>query len=135
MVAWLVAAFALLISALALITTSHTLGLLPHAFDAGKLTLEIVRTLRLLVAIGHGLLRLADVLADPDYNAIIQSAPPGDESREYFVWHLRIVPRLATPAGFELGSGMAINPTLPEETAELMRRAVHGLANATGGLP
>jgi len=67
---------------------------------------------------------LADVLDDPDYNAIIQSAPPGDESREYFVWHLRIVPRLAIPAGFELGSGMAINPTLPEETADALRRAV-----------
>jgi UDPglucose--hexose-1-phosphate uridylyltransferase len=67
---------------------------------------------------------LADVLDDPDYNAIIQSAPPGDESREYFVWHLRVIPRLATPAGFELGSGMAINPSLPEETAELMRRAI-----------
>lgn len=64
---------------------------------------------------------LAGVLGDPDYNAIIQSAPPGDESREYFVWHLRVIPRLATPAGFEFGSGMAINPTLPEETAELMR--------------
>src|SRR5205823_2875652 len=63
LVALLVAALALLVTTLALITTSHTLGLLPHAFDAGKLTLEIVRTLRLLVAIGHGLLRLADVLA------------------------------------------------------------------------
>jgi len=67
---------------------------------------------------------LADVLGDPDYNAIIQSAPPGDESREYFVWHLRIIPRLATPAGFELGTGMAINPTLPEETADQLRRAI-----------
>jgi UDPglucose--hexose-1-phosphate uridylyltransferase len=73
---------------------------------------------------------LSDVLQDPDYNAIIQSAPPGDESREYFVWHLRIIPRLATPAGFELGSGMSINPTLPEETADLLRRAVHQRAVA-----
>jgi UDPglucose--hexose-1-phosphate uridylyltransferase len=54
-------------------------------------------------------------------------APPGDEIREYFAWHLRIISRLATPAGFELGSGMSINTTLPEETADLLRRAVqHG---------
>ena len=64
---------------------------------------------------------LADVSGDPDYNAVIHSAPPGDESREYFVWHLRIVPRLATPAGFELGSGMSINPSLPETTAAQLR--------------
>jgi UDPglucose--hexose-1-phosphate uridylyltransferase len=56
-------------------------------------------------------------LGDPDYNLVVQSAPPGDEGRRYFVWHLRIVPRLATPAGFELGSGMPVNPSLPEETA------------------
>jgi UDPglucose--hexose-1-phosphate uridylyltransferase len=68
---------------------------------------------------------LADVLGDPNYNAIIQSAPPGDESREYFVWHIRIIPRLSTPAGIELGSGMAINPTLPEEAADRLRRAIH----------
>lgn len=67
---------------------------------------------------------LSDALGDPDYNAIVQSAPPGDESREYFVWHVRIVPRLSTPAGFELGTGMAINPSVPEETADQLRRAV-----------
>jgi hypothetical protein len=72
--------------------------------------------------------RLASVLDDPDYNAVIQSAPPGDESREYFVWHLRIVPRLAIPAGFELGSGMATDPTLPEEP-DALRRAIQQSAS------
>jgi UDPglucose--hexose-1-phosphate uridylyltransferase len=67
---------------------------------------------------------LADVLDDPDYNAILQSAPIGDEHHEYFVWHLRILPRIAIPAGFELGSGMAVNPSLPEETAGALRSAV-----------
>ena len=45
---------------------------------------------------------------------IVQSGPSGDEHLEYFVWHLRIVRRVATPAGFELGSGMAVNPSCPE---------------------
>ncbi len=67
---------------------------------------------------------LSHELDDPDYNAVLHSAPPGDERREYFVWHLRIVPRLATPAGFELGSGMLVNPSLPEDTAARLREAV-----------
>jgi galactose-1-phosphate uridylyltransferase len=75
------------------------------------------------------------VLDDPDYNAVIQSAPPGDESREYFVWHRRIVPRLAIPAGFELGSGMATNPTLPEQTADALRRAIQQIGESTVYLP
>jgi UDPglucose--hexose-1-phosphate uridylyltransferase len=34
---------------------------------------------------------------------------------------LQIIPRLTTPAGFELGSGMYINTALPEETAAFLR--------------
>jgi UDPglucose--hexose-1-phosphate uridylyltransferase len=63
-------------------------------------------------------------LDDPDYNYVIHSAPPDDEQQEYFIWHLQIVPRLSTPAGFELGSGIAINLSLPEETAASMRDAL-----------
>ena len=69
----------------------------------------------------HG---LSNALGDPDYNAIVYSAPVGDEQREYFIWHIRIVPRLATPAGFELGTGIAVNPTCPEATALLLRAAI-----------
>lgn len=71
---------------------------------------------------------LAQALGDPDYNAVLQSAPIGDEHRAYFVWHVRIVPRLAAAAGFELGSGMAVNPSLPEATAARLRDAVHQAA-------
>ncbi|GIW07452.1 MAG: galactose-1-phosphate uridylyltransferase [Dehalococcoidia bacterium] len=67
---------------------------------------------------------LSRELGDPDYNYVIQSAPVGDEGREYFVWHLRIVPRLSTAAGFELGSGMLVNPSRPEDTAAALRRAI-----------
>jgi UDPglucose--hexose-1-phosphate uridylyltransferase len=74
---------------------------------------------------------LAQVLHDPDYNLIIQSATPGDEDRPYFVWHARILPRLATPAGFELGTGMSVNPSLPEDTAPMLRAAVQAAASRT----
>lgn len=68
---------------------------------------------------------LRDLLGDPDYNAVLHSAPVGDEQREYFIWHVRIVPRLSTPAGFELGSGMAVNPACPEDTAAQLRAAIN----------
>ena len=73
---------------------------------------------------------LRRALDDPDYNAVIYSAPPGDEDREYFVWHLRIVPRLLTPAGFELGSGIPVNPSRPEETATTLRCSIDELVYA-----
>jgi UDPglucose--hexose-1-phosphate uridylyltransferase len=34
---------------------------------------------------------------------------------------MEIVPRLSRPAGFELGSGMAINTVLPEQAAQFLR--------------
>jgi len=33
-------------------------------------------------------------------------------------WRLRIVPDLVTWGGFEVGTGMAINPSCPEQDAE-----------------
>lgn len=61
------------------------------------------------------LLKLYTALENPSFNLTIDSVSRGDESKEYFMWHLRILPRLTTPAGFELGSGMSINTVLPEE--------------------
>lgn len=60
-------------------------------------------------------------LGNPDYNYVIQTAPIQDEDKDYYLWHLQILPRLTTQAGFELGSGMFINTALPEETAAFMR--------------
>lgn len=67
------------------------------------------------------LLKLYKGLNDPAYNYIIHTAPIKDEHEDYFHWHLQILPRLVTPAGFELGTGMFINAALPEETAAFIR--------------
>lgn len=60
-------------------------------------------------------------LHDPDYNYIIRSAPNRDSSSAYLHWYVSIVPRVTRTAGFELGSGMYINPSLPEESARFLR--------------
>jgi len=60
-------------------------------------------------------------LENPAFNLTVNTAPRGDEDEDYFLWHLQILPRLTTPAGFEMGSGMSINPVLPEEAAAYLR--------------
>ena len=67
------------------------------------------------------LLKLYDALENPDFNLTVDMVPNGDEDKEYFLWHVRVLPRLSTPAGFELGSGMSINTTMPEEAAAFLR--------------
>ena len=75
---------------------------------------------------------LSELLGDPDYNYVVHSAPVGEERTEYFLWHVQVLPRLSVPAGFELGSGMAINPSLPESTAAALGDAI-GKAQAWPG--
>lgn len=65
--------------------------------------------------------RIERALDHPDFNLTLGTAPLGDEEKRYFLWHVDVLPRLATPAGFELGSGMSINPVLPEEAAAALR--------------
>ena len=67
------------------------------------------------------LLKMYRALNNPGYNYIIHTAPIKDEQGEYYHWHLQILPRLVTAAGFELGTGMFINTALPEETAAFIR--------------
>jgi UDPglucose--hexose-1-phosphate uridylyltransferase len=67
------------------------------------------------------LLKIYRGLNNPDFNYIIDTAPVGDENKDYYIWHMRIIPRLSMIAGFEIGSGIYINSTFPEETAPFIR--------------
>lgn len=57
-------------------------------------------------------------LHDPPYNIWLHSRPKG---KDEFHWHLEIAPKLAIPAGFELGTGMTINVVQPEEAAKYLK--------------
>lgn len=76
---------------------------------------DLALTLRSILGAMH------DSLGAPDYNLIVHTAPVEDEHKPYFLWHVEIRPRLATPAGFELGTGVFINTAVPEETAAYVR--------------
>ncbi len=67
--------------------------------------------------------RLKQVLDDPPYNYIIHTTSSPDQDRDYYHWHIEIMPKLTKVAGFEWGTGFYINPTPPEEAAEYLREA------------
>ncbi|MBI5623332.1 MAG: galactose-1-phosphate uridylyltransferase [Elusimicrobia bacterium] len=74
-----------------------------------------------LAGVLQGVLRKVDKgLGDPAYNYVIQSAPLDRGTTEAFHWYLSLVVRLNKTAGFELGSGMFINTSLPEESARFL---------------
>lgn len=68
-------------------------------------------------------------LHDPPYNYYILSAPCDDinltgqrHNYDNFRWHIQILPRLNTWGGFEMGTGLEIIDTLPEEAADYLRQ-------------
>ncbi|MGD1701818.1 galactose-1-phosphate uridylyltransferase [Dapis sp. BLCC M229] len=66
------------------------------------------------------LTRLSEKLNDPDYNYVINTAARYKAEEPQVHWYCQIEPRLTTPAGFEIGSGIRINPSLPELDAEFL---------------
>ena len=70
----------------------------------------------------RSLLRLKNCCGDVAYSYVIYSCCVGEEG-PYYHWHVQIKPRLARPAGMELGPHIRVNPMWPEECAQRLREA------------
>jgi len=68
--------------------------------------------------------RMNRALESPPFNLIIHSAPFTESAQDFYHWHVEIMPKLTKVAGFEWGSGFYINPTAPEEAADVLREVV-----------
>jgi UDPglucose--hexose-1-phosphate uridylyltransferase len=72
------------------------------------------------LALKEILSRLDHKLHDPDYNYVISTSARYHAAETQLHWYLQIQPRLTTRAGFEIGSGISINPSLPELDADFL---------------
>jgi UDPglucose--hexose-1-phosphate uridylyltransferase len=71
----------------------------------------------------HAVLRMVKrSLHDPDYNFFIHTAPLAHR-KEYknYHWHIEVLPKVNISAGFELGTGIEINPVDPDDAAKILR--------------
>jgi UDPglucose--hexose-1-phosphate uridylyltransferase len=72
-------------------------------------------------ALHDALSRLARALGGlPPLNMWIRTAPTGAGE---FCWHIDVLPRLAHPAGLEMGTGLSLNIVPPETAAAQLRDA------------
>lgn len=60
-------------------------------------------------------------LDDPDFNLVVVTPPLDQVHQQANHWFIDIVPRLSTPAGFELGAGIPIVSATPESAATALR--------------
>ena len=75
------------------------------------------------VAIRDGLSRLRRAVGDVAYNLVLHYSP--FRSTADFHWHVHLLPKLTTRAGFELGTGVLINVLPPEFAAAELRAALN----------
>ncbi len=65
-----------------------------------------------------------DVVTDGEIAPLILvNAPFSEEATDFYHWHVEVMPKLTRTAGFESGTGFYINPTSPEEAADVLRTA------------
>ena len=67
--------------------------------------------------------RMNHALESPSYNLIVHNSPFSDDVGAFYHWHVELMPKLTRTAGFEWGTGLYINPTSPEEAAQVLRDA------------
>jgi len=73
-------------------------------------------------ALQKSLRMLRSSLNDPDYNFFIHTAPIREKEKyKHYHWHIEILPKINISAGFELGTGVEINPVDPDIAAKLLR--------------
>ncbi len=86
----------------------------PHLHRASPSDLAAIgRALRDAVAQLHSL------IGDIAYNLVFHSAPY--RAHEPYHWHIHVMPKMTSRAGFELGTGMSINIVAPEIAAGELR--------------
>jgi UDPglucose--hexose-1-phosphate uridylyltransferase len=90
-----------------------------HSSNFDEITLPQSRELARIMK--TALEKLYRTVGNPDFNFAIYSAPCREHNLEFYHWHIKILPRIAALAGFEVGSGIAINTLVPENAAKYLR--------------
>jgi UDPglucose--hexose-1-phosphate uridylyltransferase len=67
--------------------------------------------------------RMDRALETPPFNLIVHTSPFSEDTSAVYHWHVEVIPKLTPVAGFEWGTGFYINPTPPEEAAQVLRSA------------
>jgi UDPglucose--hexose-1-phosphate uridylyltransferase len=63
-------------------------------------------------------------LDDPAYNLVLHTAPMDWAAAPFLAWYLRVLPRLSTPAGLEVATGIPVLTIRPEDCATRLRAAL-----------
>jgi UDPglucose--hexose-1-phosphate uridylyltransferase len=95
----------------------YQLLLVPKRHQAGFTQLSKTEVASLADILAESLAAFDRLLRKPPFNMIIHTTVDLYEQDASLHWYIELLPKLYSPAGFELGSGLTINPVAPELAA------------------
>ncbi|MCL5773590.1 MAG: galactose-1-phosphate uridylyltransferase [Firmicutes bacterium] len=95
--------------------------ILPKKHDSSFHNIDKTQIMDLAKIMKGILLKIYGALSDPPFNYVLHTSPIKNDCANFYHWHIEIIPRLTAVAGFEWGTGMYINPTVPEQAAVSLR--------------
>lgn len=98
--------------------------LLPRTHEPEFGRLDNSQRADLAVALQTVVARLHRHLENPAFNFFVRTALEHDSTAPHLHWSLRLHPRTSVQAGFELSTGVRINPSTPERDAARLRAAM-----------
>ncbi|MEQ8201618.1 MAG: DUF4931 domain-containing protein [Syntrophomonadaceae bacterium] len=93
-----------------------------HAEHYGDITDDEIADLAMICRSYLGM--MMDVLQDPAYNVVINTAPVNTAYQPGYHWFLEMIPRLLVTTGVDVATGIYTNPVAPELAAELFRQQI-----------
>lgn len=95
--------------------------LVPKRHQASFAEIEDTECADLGRLLRNTLQRIKTAHGDPPYNFVVESFDIEGGDAPHAHWRLRIAPDLVRWGGFELGTGVPINPSSPEKDAQVLR--------------
>lgn len=94
--------------------------ILPKKHESHFERMDPERTPELAAMVKSVIGKLHASMEDLSYNLVVHTMPVRDPSAAHYHWHIEIMPKLNTVAGFEWGTGFYINTVPPEDAAEML---------------
>ncbi|NPA94898.1 MAG: galactose-1-phosphate uridylyltransferase [Thermodesulfobacteria bacterium] len=94
---------------------------LPKRHQSRFISMDDEQLFQLAKLFSSTMKKLDKILPRVPYNFMLHTAPLRDSHLEHYHWHIEIMPKVSTVAGFEWGTGFHINTVPPEEAASILK--------------
>lgn len=97
--------------------------IVPRAHQPSFALADEASRAKLGIVLQRAILRMKSVANHPAYNLLVEPGSTHPDHADSAHWAIRILPHLTTPGGFELLSGISVNPSSPEHDAASLRES------------